>query len=371
MRNPSAAKFEAQTGPQGVDSRGGGSSLVNVHNEWDPLEEMIVGIADGAQVPVPDGGLFAVDYADHLDSLDQIPSGPYDPKVIEEAREDLDAFAQALRQQGVTVRRPAVTDYRKTFGTPDWTTDGYYNYCPRDLLLPIGQTIIEMPLVLRSRYFESFAYREILLDYFHSGANWISAPKPRLLDQTYNVPPDSSSILNNFEPVLDAANVLRMGRDILCQLSCSGNQLGCEWLQRVLGDAYRVHPLAGLYEGTHLDTTIALVRPGLVVLNPERIHKDQVPAVFKKWDIIWCPEMVDTGYSWTYPRASIWQGMNFIMINPGLAVVNDLQRPLMKELDKHGVEVLPLKMRRARDLSGGFHCVSVDVRRRGSLEDYS
>ncbi|TMD15744.1 MAG: inosamine-phosphate amidinotransferase 1 [Chloroflexi bacterium] len=345
--------------------------LVSVHNEWDPLEEMIVGIADGAQVPVPDRGLFAVDYADHLDSPEEIPAGPYDAQVIEEAAEDLDALAAALRQQGVTVRRPAVTDQTRSFGTPEWTTNGYYNYCPRDVLLPIGQTMIEMPLVLRSRYFEPFAYREILLDYFRSGANWISAPKPRLPDETYNVRPESGSILNDLEPVLDAANVLRMGRDILCQISCSGNMLGCQWLQRVLGDAYRVHPVAGVYDGTHLDTTITLVRPGLVVLNPERIRPDQVPAVFRNWEIIWCPEMVDTGYSWSYPRASIWQGMNFIMVNPTLAVVNELQLPLIKELEGHGVEVLPLKMRHARNLSGGFHCVTVDVRRKGQLEDYS
>jgi len=339
--------------------------LVSVHNEWDPLEEMIVGIADGAQVPVPDRGLFAVDYADHLDSPEEIPAGPYDAQVIEEAAEDLDALAAALRQQGVTVRRPAVTDQTRSFGTPEWTTNGYYNYCPRDVLLPIGQTMIEMLLVLRSRY------REILLDYFRSGANWISAPKPRLPDETYNVRPESGSILNDLEPVLDAANVLRMGRDILCQISCSGNMLGCQWLQRVLGDAYRVHPVAGVYDGTHLDTTITLVRPGLVVLNPERIRPDQVPAVFRNWEIIWCPEMVDTGYSWSYPRASIWQGMNFIMVNPTLAVVNELQLPLIKELESHGVEVLPLKMRHARNLSGGFHCVTVDVRRKGQLEDYS
>ena len=81
--------------------------------------------------------------------------------------------------------------------------------------------------------------------------------------------------------------------------------------------------------------------------------------------------MVDTGYSWSYPRASIWQGMNFIMVNPTLAVVNELQLPLIKELEGHGVEVLPLKMRHARNLSGGFHCVTVDVRRKGQLEDYS
>ncbi|HEY4025564.1 MAG TPA: inosamine-phosphate amidinotransferase 1 [Candidatus Dormibacteraeota bacterium] len=344
--------------------------LVSVHNEWDPLEEMIVGVATGAQVPLPDRGLFAVDYAAHYETMDEIPSGPYDARIVEEANEDLDAFARALEQAGVVVRRPAVTDHSKRFGTPDWTTDGEYNYCPRDVLLPIGETVIETPMVLRSRYYEPFAYRDILLEYFESGANWISAPKPRLLDQTYNVRPGSGSLLNNCEPVFDAANILRVGRDILYLLSCSGNLLGCQWLQRVLGDGYRVHPVSGVYEGTHLDTTIAVIRPGLVLINPERVREDQVPSIFRSWDIIWCPEMVDTGYAWSYPRASIWQGMNLVMVNPGLAVVNELQKPLIAELETHRVDVIPLRMRHARSLSGGFHCVSVDVRRRGSLEDY-
>jgi glycine amidinotransferase len=148
--------------------------------------------------------------------------------------------------------------------------------------------------------------------------------------------------------------------------------LGLQWLQRVLGDEYRVQPIAGVYDGTHIDTTITLVRPGLVVLNPERIREDQVPPVFKHWEILWCPENVDTGYAWRYPRASLWQaGLNFIMIRPDLAVVNDLQIPLIRELEKRGVTVAPLRMRHARTLSGGFHCVSLDVRRTGTLEDYS
>jgi N-dimethylarginine dimethylaminohydrolase len=346
-------------------------SLVSVHNEWDPLEEMIVGIADGAQVPLPDCGLFAIDYCEHHSTPEEIPSGPYEPRIIEEAREDLDTFAKVLERHGVKVRRPAVTDHTKVFGSPDWKTDGEYNYCPRDVLLPIGNTIIETPMALRSRYFEPFAYRHLLKEYFESGAQWISAPKPQLLDDIYNIRPSSGSIINNYEPIFDAANVLRMGRDILYLVSCSGNVMGGQWLQRVLGNGYRVHPITGVYEGTHIDTTIALVRPGLVVLNPERISKDRVPKVFKKWDIIWCPEMVDTGYSWSYPRASIWQGMNFIMINPELAVINELQVPLIREIEKHGVDVIPLPMRHARNLSGGFHCASVDIRRKGAFEDYS
>jgi N-dimethylarginine dimethylaminohydrolase len=345
--------------------------LVQVHNEWDPLEEMIVGIADSARVPSPDPGLYALDYAEHCDSMETIPTGPYNQRVIEEANEDLTRFVETLESLGVTVRRPQRTDHAKRFGTPDWETDGEYNYCPRDVLLPVGDMIIETPMALRSRYFEAFAYRHLMSEYVGSGARWISAPQPQLRDDTWNLRPADGRILNDLEPIFDAANVLRVGRDILYLISCSGNRMGLSWLQGVLGDGYRVHAIEGVYEGTHIDTTITVVRPGLVVLNPERMREDQVPAIFAKWDKIWCHDIVDTGFAGPYPRASIWQGMNFIMVNPGLAIVNELQKPLIGALAKHGVETLPLPMRQARTLSGGFHCASVDIRRRGQLEDYS
>jgi len=347
------------------------ATLVSVHNEWDPLEEMIVGTADGAQVPRADLGVFALDYREHHGSPAEMPSGPYAQRVIEEANEDLERFVEVLRDAGVVVRRPAKTDHTRVFGTPDWSIDGEFNYCPRDVLLAVGRTIIETPMTLRSRMFETFAYKDLLLEYFESGANWISAPKPRLRDEIYDLDCGDGPALRDLEPVFDAANVLRVGRDILYQVSSSGNMLGCRWLARVLGDDYRVHPVRDVYMGTHLDTTIALIRPGLVVISPERMRPDQVPAPLAGWDVIWCPEMVDTGYAWDYPRASIWQGMNLIMIDPGTAVVNELQRPLIRELERAGVDVVALPMRQARTLSGGFHCVSLDVRRRGELEDYS
>jgi glycine amidinotransferase len=347
-------------------------SLVSVHNEWDPLEEMIVGIPDNARVPMAQKDLFTLEYHEHHEDMSQIPSGPYHPQVIEETREDLEALVTALKQEGVTVRRPMVTDHSKVFSSPDWQSDGEYNYCPRDLLLPIGETMIECPMPLRSRFFESLAYKDLLLEYFESGARWISAPKPRLLDEVYDDDPESKIKVRNIEPLFDAANVLRMGRDILYLVSVTGNMMGYKWLQRVLGPEYRVHPLIGVYEGTHIDTTITLLRPGLVLLNPSRMNESNMPELFRGWDIIWCPEMIDTGHSvgWEYSRASIWSGMNFFMMNPRLAVVNEAQKPLIKVLAKHGIETIPLKLRHTRTLSGGFHCVTLDIRRRGVLENY-
>jgi N-dimethylarginine dimethylaminohydrolase len=346
-------------------------SVVNVHNEWDPLEEVIVGVIDNARIPSPDRGLFAIDYADQFASMDQIPSGPYSERVVQETAEDLERFVEVLRSRGVVVRRPTVTDHSLRFGSPGWTVDGEYNYCPRDVILPIGNTLIETPMALRTRYFEPLAYKNILLEYFERGANWISAPKPRLADETYGIHPGTGPALANLEPVFDAANVLRVGKDVLYQVSCSGNRLGAEWLRRVLGDEYTVHVLEGVYDGSHLDTTITPLRPGLVLLNPDRVSEGQVPAVFKNWDVIWCPPLPGVTSSDVPVRATSWIGMNLLMVNPELAVVDAAAQPLIEELNRHGIETEALPMRHSRVLSGGFHCVSLDVRRVGVLEDYS
>ena len=41
----------------------------------------------------------------------------------------------------------------------------------------VGNSIIETPMVLRSRFLEGFAYKDLFVEYFESGARWLSAPK--------------------------------------------------------------------------------------------------------------------------------------------------------------------------------------------------
>jgi N-dimethylarginine dimethylaminohydrolase len=39
-------------------------------------------------------------------------------------------------------------------------------------------------------------------------------------------------------------------------------------------------------------------------------------------------------------------------------------------LESKGLTVVPLKLRHSRMMGGGFHCVTLDIRRRGQLESY-
>lgn len=342
---------------------------VNSFNEWDQLEEVIVGVVDNANVPYRDKGQLAVEFSDYSNK-DNIPPLSFDRRVIEETKEDLEVLVKTLESLGIKVRRPEKADNSKWFSSPDWKSDGFYNYCPRDLLLVVGQTIIESPMTLRSRYFEANYYKKLLIEYFEGGAKWISAPKPRLLDNIYNLENKNLLALNNFEPIFDAANVLRAGKDLFFLISSTGNEMGCKWLQSILGSSYRVHPCYDLYDSIHIDSTLMFLRPGLVLLNPERVNPKNLPEPLKKWDKIWCPKLVDVGFSGPHPYSSVWVGMNILMINPNLAIVDKNQIELIKILEKHSIEVIPLELRHSRTLGGGFHCVTLDVKRRGKLEDY-
>lgn len=344
-------------------------SLVKVYNEWDPLEEVIVGTARGAQIPIGDKGLFSIRYSDYK-NIDKIPSGPHNKRIIDEAEEDLEKFIDVIKKAGVIVKRPAPTDQTREFGTPDWKSDGMYNFCPRDIMIAFCDMIIETPMSLRSRLFETFAYNKLLIEYLKSGTKWISAPKPRLLDSIYNTTDSSQSAIKEHEPVFDAANCLRVGYDILYLVSDTGNELGALWLQTLLGEKFRVHPCKNLYASTHIDTTITLLRPGLVLVNPSRVNKNNLPNIFKKWEVLQAPEPIDVGYTGV-AYGSAWISLNLFMLSPDVAVVEKSQKPLIKLLENNRIHCIPLQWRHGRTLGGGFHCVTLDVRRRGKLEDYA
>ncbi len=346
-------------------------SVVWSCNEWDQLEEVIVGNPLRARYPTPDRSTLLAEFPDR--SLEEIPQGPFPQQIIEETEEDLNAFIAVLEELGITVKRPETWPHEATFSTIHWESEGYYNYCPRDIMLVIGDHIIETPNVIRSRAQETFSYRTMMVDYLKSGAKWYSAPKPMLLESLFEVDLNRPTPRND-EPAFDAANVLRLGQDLIYLVSSTGNEMGGQWLQTILGDDFRVHFLKDVYYGSHIDSTFVALRPGLMLCNPARLNDETLPEILKQWDVIYSPPMESTGkYDADYLSKSIgsnWIDMNLFGINPNLVVVDQDQTGLIKLLEKQGLDVIPLKLRHARMLGGGFHCVTLDIRRTGTLQRY-
>jgi glycine amidinotransferase/scyllo-inosamine-4-phosphate amidinotransferase 1 len=333
--------------------------MVNVNNEWGKLKEVIVGTIDNANMPIHGTDLHAINYATEK-SIPSSEIGSWDSKVYDETYEDLENLCSLLTDVGVTVRRPSSINTKNKISNGYWETDQYYTFCPRDTVTVIGNNIIESPMSLRSRQFETDCFKDIFIEKMEQGSNWVSAPKPRLLDSIYQRDDLSKVTLNNHEPVFDAANILRCNDDILYLVSNTGNMKGATWLGNFLGDKYKIHPISNIYSYIHIDSTIAVLREGLCLLNPERVNENNIPELLKSWDKIWCPPMVDIGYHKTN-RASVWIGVNLLSIDENTVIVDNRQKELISELKKYGIESLDCHIRHSRTLGGSFHCVTADL----------
>lgn len=347
---------------------------VHSWDEFTQLREVIVGSAAGARLPpATDISAWLNLYPEMTrDEVVGAPWGPVPDRIVDEAEEDLEALQRTLESLAVTVQRPDPVDHDKEFSTRDWRSRGMYSYCPRDLTLVLGDALIECPSATRARFFENEGLRRHFARYEARGARWISAPRPCLADELYSIDKHGRPQLGESEIAFEAANILRIGRDILYQVSTSGNEAGLRWLERTvqsLGN-FRVHPLRGIYRYTHIDSTISVLRPGLVLLNPERVSPEAVPSIFEKWDKIWCPTPVHRSHN-AFDLSSPWIAMNLLMVSPDTAIVDATQTELHRLLEKKRITVVPHRMRHQAALGGGIHCVTLDIRRDGELLDYN
>jgi len=114
----------------------------------------------------------------------------------------------------------------------------------------------------------------------------------------------------------------------------------------------------------HIDSTVAFLREGLLLVNPSRIKvREDLPEPFRNWDIIWCPEPVDIGHYPKWCNASTWINMNLFSVNTKLVALEEHQEDLRHLLEHQGIECAMLPMRHQRTLGGGFHCVTLDTKR--------
>ena len=208
-------------------------SPVCSYNEWDPLEEVIVGRVEGAHMPPMTIEVRAGISKQWSDFFNENSGKSFPIEHLKKAAEEIEELCNVLRHEGVIVCRPEALDHGKIYTTPDFSSSGLYAAMPRDFLMVIGDELIEAPMAWRSRFFEYRAYRPLIKEYFNRGAKWTTAPKPQMSDELYdqNHPVDKSAedrqkfisqgkfVTTEFEPCFDAADFIRAGTDIFAQRS--------------------------------------------------------------------------------------------------------------------------------------------------------
>ena len=130
-------------------------------------QEVIVGRVEGACVPEFSIEVKANTYEKYWPFYKHNGGKPFPAKHLARAVVEIEEFCRVLEGEGVTVRRPESVDFSQSYNTPDFETpSGLYAAMPRDILIVIGDEIIEAPMAWRSRFFEYRAYRPLLKEYF-------------------------------------------------------------------------------------------------------------------------------------------------------------------------------------------------------------
>ena len=349
------------------------------YNEWDPLEEVIVGRLEGATVPSVHVTV-TYNLPPLIARLYRLAAGHRYPKwLVNKAQGELDGFIDILKGEGITVRRPDIVDHHARFKAPGWSSRGFCVACPRDGFMVVGDEIIETPMCWPTRYFEGNAYRSLFKEYFHAGARWTSAPRPELSDElydlNYSIPSPGEKmryVVTEFEPVFDAADFVRCGRDIFVTQSNVTNLAGINWLRRHLGDAYTIHELPSICkQPMHIDSTFMPLAPGKVLVNPDYLDLDRLPPILKKWDVLVAPrpDPIDNVIA-KMSMCSPWTSINVLSLTEKKIVVERQQPTLIRALKDWGFEPIPCDFFSYGPFGGAFHCATLDVRRRGTLESY-
>jgi glycine amidinotransferase len=113
----------------------------------------------------------------------------------------------------------------------------------------------------------------------------------------------------------------------------------------------------------HIDTTVIPLAEGKVMINPDFVRREDLPACFDDWEIREAPRPVPNPTAAPTP-SSQWLSINVLVLDGTRVIVEEAQTPLIEMLSGWGFEPIPCRFAHYALFGGGFHCATLDVRRR-------
>ncbi|MFI9811225.1 glycine amidinotransferase [Saccharothrix variisporea] len=381
---------------------------LNSYDDWSPLREVVLGSAANYSAherelsfdlffydQLSDKSFYDRMYYPRLSTPNPGTHGgkatrsPIKQRYVEELEEDVEGMAEALTSLGVRVLRPLpLADDSLRVETLAWSAAVVPPLNVRDNTLVLGDEIIETPPQVRSRYFETQFLTRIFADYHREGARWTVMPRPLMTDNSFDPSyakgspggpaefiddPQPSPYDVGYEMMFDGAQCLRLGKDLLVNISTANHAAACDWLERHLDGRFRIHRVHGLADN-HIDSMVLALRPGLLLVRTPQIA-EALPEPLRKWDMIFPPEPRGNNFP-VYDDddlilTSPYIDLNVLSIDPTTVMVNEACPELAQVLERRGFTVVPVRHRHRRLFGGGLHCFTLDTVREGSAaEDY-
>ena len=236
-----------------------------------------------------------------------------------------------MAREGVTVHRPErLKGDERTFLAPNG--EGAQLFA-RDGMIVVGKHVIDASLRLKCRQRERYGLRPIIQQVVQPrGAHWSSVPlgSPGCVDG----------------PFLEGGDTLLNGHEIYVGISgCASDLAGADWLQALLGDAYRVIPVAMKSNVLHLDCAHGAdqARPaGLVPREADRRPADVAARLGQ-----------DRGLAGM--KRTCWRPTASCSRKAASSSMPTMRR-VIDELSRRKVDVIPLPFDGPISTGGGLRC---------------
>lgn len=317
--------------------------LFGAHHEWGKLREVVIGISPAEDFVVfhersirwmpPDvDGFYRANAGRRLIDID--------PDWALRCQRQVDALAELVAREGVTVHRPQrLEGAERTFLAPNG--EGLQLF-PRDAMIVVGEHAIDASLRLICRQRERYGLRPSIQKIVERGARWSTVPlgSPNCVDG----------------PFLEGGDTLLNGYEVYVGISgCASDLAGADWLQALLGAKYRVIPVAMKSSVLHLDCAMALIKPGLLVYCPQKLI-DGLPTSLRSWDKI----------EVSIDEANLL-ATNGLVLEEGRVVIDADNKRIIGELRTRGIDVIPLPFDGPIKVGGGMRCAHHPLLRESTL----
>ena len=348
-------------------------SVINSHDNWSPLEEVWL------------GDVYPVAWYDHLSS--EVRDCFYE--LTERTHEDLKQIQLKLESLGVVVRRPYY-DHIDNYIIAHTQQLDKPEICPRDYYVTIGQTL-------------------------HAKKAWKNKANPwqHHIDAYEAQGAVVVDQLQKNQPKLNGANTVKAGKDLYFDLCFNQNDLDhalspeqkkdflLQAFQTHYAEKFKDYRVHVLFNGGHIDACFSLLAPGVIlgnryfkeydktfpgwqlinVTDPEFAHRSQfsnpnLPGHNGMW---WLPDfyqsqafnrhIVEHAKTWIGDYTETFFEVNCLVIDQHNVVIPGQNEQVFKHLEKLGITAHPVPFRTRTFWDGGMHCITLDIRRRGSCQD--
>jgi len=188
------------------------------------------------------------------------------------------------------------------------------------------------------------------------------------------LPLENNLAITEEVPIFDAANILvGDSKHLIYLVSISGNYHGFVHLKTEMAKVgVTVLPVANVYNGTHIDSTMAILNKDKILICVERMSVDVAHSIMKhcgytdkaNYIPVHKEDMYDVGL-WNEDQdfASVYIGMNLLAVSHDTLIVEEKQERLIAKLKDHGFKIITVSYPHMRSMGGGVHCTTLPLMR--------